>query len=417
MDFGYRRVILAKMDARKDFPILKRKINGKPLVYLDNAATTQKPRQVLDAVNDFYENHCGNPGRGLHTLSRDATEALESARAKVAKFINARPEEIIFTAGATEALNFAAHMICRTRGSGLSPSDSILTTVMEHHANYLPWKRECTLAGAKLKVADIAMGGKRGDELDMADFERKVGKGTKAVAATHASNVLGCVNPAKEMAKIAHDAGAVFVLDGAQSVPHMPVDVKKLDCDFLAFSGHKMLAPMGVGVLFGKYDLIDGAEPLLVGGGMVSKSYTEPPEYQKPPQRFEAGTQDVGGAVGLGSAVDCLQKIGMDKVEKHEEELTKRALRGISGIRGVETYGPKDRVGIVSFNVGGMADDDVAAIMDEQGIAVRSGHHCAQPLMRRLGIDGCARMSFYVYNTKEEVDNALGVLGKISSLR
>jgi len=393
------------MDVRKDFPILQRMVNGKPLVYLDNAATTQKPVQVIEAVKDFYENHNANLGRGVHTLGLEATEMFEDARRKVAKFINARAEEIVFTNNATQGLNMVA-MLYENR---LAKFDEVVTTIMEHHSDYTPWKVISQKTGAKLRVIDITDDG----SLDMGDYRRRIGNNTTVVAATHVSNVLGTVNPAKEMTKIAHENGALFVLDGAQSVAHMKTDVKRLDCDFMAFSGHKMLAPTGIGVLYGKYDLLEDMDPLFTGGGMVSKTYPGDIEFLKPPRRFEAGTQNVEGTIGLSAAIDYLEKIGMDKVHKHEVELTKHAM---DNLRGVDIYGPEERTGIVSFNIGKMDPHDVATMMDENGIAIRSGQHCAQPLMHRLKLEGTARMSFYIYNTLDEVDYALGVIKKIKSL-
>ncbi len=396
------------MDVRKDFPILKRRVNGKPLVYLDNAATSQKPKQVIDAVRDFYEKRNANLGRGVHTLGVEATEMYEDARREVASFINAEPEEIVFTLNSTQGLNMAAGYCCRD----LDGHDELLTTIMEHHSCYLPVAMACEKSGARLRIADITGKGR----LDMDDYAKKMDGKTRAVAAAHVSNVLGTVNPAKEMARLAHESGALFILDAAQSAAHMRVDVQKLDCDFMAFSGHKMLGPTGTGVLYGRKELLEDMEPPLTGGGMVSRVRPEGTEFLGTPRKFEAGTQNIAGVVGLGAAVDYLKKLGMGRVQKHEKKLTKRALRGLGGMEGVELYGPEDRAGIISFNVEGMDPHEVAAIMDESGIAVRSGHHCAQPLMRSLGIDGCARMSFYVYNTQEEADYALGVIEKIGSL-
>jgi len=393
------------MDVRGDFPILKRKINGKQLVYFDNAATTQKPVQVIDAVADFYKNHNANLGRGIHTLALEATEMYEDARKKVAKFINARPDEVIFTYNATDGLNRVALEYEKKLGK----FSEVVTTVMEHHSNYVPWKLACERKKAKFKVVDITDDG----ELDMKDYRKKVGRNATVVSAAYVSNVLGTVNPVEEMAKIAHENGAIFVLDGAQSVAHRKTDVKKLDCDFIAFSGHKMLAPTGIGVLYGKHDLLVEMSPLCTGGGMVEKTYPGSVEFLKPPRRFEAGTQNVDGAIGLSAAIDYLEKIGMDNVQKHDEKLAKYAFEELED---VDIYGPEERTGIISFNIPGMDADEVATIMDENGIAIRSGHHCAQPLMHRLKIDGCARMSFYIYNTKEELDYALGVIEKIKKL-
>lgn len=393
------------MDVRRDFPILKRKINGKPLVYFDNAATTQKPVQVIEAVEDFYKNHNANLGRGVHTLALEATEMYEDARKKVAKFISARADEVIFTQNATDGLN----RVALAYEKNLGKFSEVVTTIMEHHSNYVPWKLACERRKAKFKIVDITDDGR----LNMKDYEKKVGKNTKVVAATHVSNVLGTINPVAEMSKIAHQNGAMLVLDGAQSVPHMSVDVKKLGCDFMAFSGHKMLAPMGIGVLYGKHDLFGEMEPLITGGGMVERTYPGEIKFLKPPQKFEAGTQDAAGAVGLAAAIDYLEKIGIDNVQKHDEKLAKHAFEEL---RNVDIYGPEERAGIISFNIPRADADEVATIMDENGIEIRSGHHCAQPLMHRLKIDGCARMSFYVYNTKEELDYALGIIEKIKKL-
>jgi cysteine desulfurase/selenocysteine lyase len=397
------------MNVRRDFPILGRKINGKQLIYFDNAATTQKPRQVVDAVADFYLNHNGNVGRGLHTLSTEATEAYENARKKVARFINAKADEIVFTHNATHSLNLVAQSYGLRR---LGKFDEVVMTVMEHHSNYVPWRLVCEKTKARLKLVDI------GDDglLDLREYEKTVGKNTNVVSVTHVSNVLGTVNPVREMAKTAHENGAWFVLDGAQSVPHMAVDAKKIDCDFLAFSGHKMLGPTGIGVLYGKADLLEDLEPLITGGGMIQRTYPGDIQFLKPPQRFDAGTPNVGGAVGLAAAIDYLDRIGMDKIEKHEKGLTRYALSKLEKIEKIKLYGPEDKAGIISFNVSGLSPHDVATILDEQGIEIRSGHHCCQPLMNRLHTGGTARMSFYLYNTKQEVDYTVGVLEKLISL-
>jgi cysteine desulfurase / selenocysteine lyase len=392
------------MDVRSDFPILKRKVNGKPLIYLDNAATTQKPVQVLDAVRDFYENHCGNVGRGEHTLGREAGEAYEVARKKVASFINAKPEEIVFTSGSTAGLN----MVARGFECKLDKCSKVVTSVMEHHSSYVPLAALARRTGCSVGLVDV-----RNWKLGMEQYAREI-QGASLASVTHVSNVLGTINPAAEMAKLAHESGAAFMLDAAQSAPHMPLNVKKLDCDFMVFSGHKMLAPMGIGVLYGRKDMMEGLEPSLFGGGMVSKSCGGL-EFLKPPERFEAGTPNVGSAVGLAAAIDYLEKLGMESIRKHEEGLVKRALQGLASLD-AELYGPNDRAGMISFNLKGVSASDVATIMDENGIAIRSGQHCAQPLMCRLGIDECARMSFYVYNTEEEVDYATKVINKIEKL-
>ncbi len=392
------------MNVREDFPILQRKINGKPLVYFDNAATTQKPKQVLDAVTEFYENQCGNVGRGVHTLSRETSEIYEAARKSVAKFIGANPEEIIFTSNATHSLN----MVALSQESKLGSCDEIVTTVMEHHSNYVPLMMLAKNCKCGVSLVDMGQDGK----LKMDDYRHKVRPSTCLVSATHVSNVLGTVNPVEEMAKIAHENDALFVLDAAQSVPHMPINVKKLDCDFMAFSGHKMLAPMGIGVLYGKSDILEELEPMLVGGGTISHSCPGEVRFLKPPQKFEAGTPNVGGAVGLKTAIEYLDKLGMDKVEKHEKDLAKYTLDNLDA----EIYAAKDGIGIIPFNLPGVNADDVATVLDESGAAVRSGQHCAQPLMCRLHVEGTVRMSYYIYNTKEEVDYALDIIEKIKSL-
>jgi len=393
------------MDIREDFPILQRKINGHPLVYFDNAATTQKPGQVIEAISEFYKSHNANLGRGVHTLGREATELFEGARKRVAQFINAKSEEIIFTANATEGLNMVAQMYAPRLGK----FDEIVSTIMEHHSSYVPWRMAAERSKARLRLVDIS----DGFVLNMKDYEKKVGKKTAIVAAAHVSNVLGTVNPVKEMAGIAHENGAVFVADATQSVPHMPVDVKELGCDFLAFSGHKMLGPTGIGVLYGRYDLLEGFEPPIAGGGTITRAYPGDISFMKAPHKFEAGTQNVEGAVGLAAAIDYLGKIGMENVQKHEKGLTDHALDKLAGAK---IYHAEGGTGIISFNIPKIDADDVATIMDEHGIAIRSGHHCAQPLIHRLKIDGCARMSFYIYNTKEEIDSAVDVINKIKKL-
>jgi len=397
---------------REDFPILSRTINGGRLVYLDNAATTQKPVQVLDAMRDFYIRHGGNVGRGIHELSIEATEILQKSRDNVARFINAKPEEIVFTYNATSSLNLVAQS---WGADNLTSRDEIATTIMEHHSSVIPW-----MVVAKKTGADIAKAGITDEGLlDYDDFEDKVSEKTKVVALTHTSNVLGTVNDAERIAKLAHDNGALMVLDGAQSVPHMKVDVKKIGCDFMAFSGHKMLAPFGIGVLYGKKEILDETSPLLVGGGTVTSVSKDEITFVEPPEKFEGGTPNVGGAMGLATAIDYLEKIGMENVEKHEEELTAYALEKMSQIEGIEIYGPmdaKNKGGIVSFNMKDMQAHDVGTILNEQGIAVRSGHHCCLPLMKYLNINGSARASFYIYTTKEEIDCLVGVLKKFSEL-
>ena len=385
---------------REDFPILRRKINGKPLVYFDNTATTQKPVQVINAVKEFYEKHNANIHRGVHTLSQEASEMYEEAHYKVAEFINARKkEEIIFVRNATEAINLVAYSWGM---NNLKSGDEIVATVMEHHSNIVPWQFLEQKKGVVLKFVEINDDG----TLKMEEYERLITDRTKLVTVTHVSNVLGTINDVIKIGKLAHEVGALFFVDGAQSVPHMPVDVKKIDCDFLAFSGHKMLAPTGIGVLYGKEEILKGMEPFLGGGDMIHEVWLHKATYNTLPWKFEAGTPNIAGGVGLAAAIDYLERIGMENVREHEKELTEYALKEME-VEGVEVYGPLNvdiRGGVISFNIKDLNPHDVAALLDEQGIAVRSGHHCAQPLMRRLGVKGSVRASFYVYNTKEEVD-------------
>ncbi|MBI4015022.1 MAG: cysteine desulfurase [Candidatus Aenigmarchaeota archaeon] len=379
------------MNAKKikqDFPILKRKTQGRQLCYLDSAATSQKPRHVLKAMDDYYEKHNSNVHRGVHTLSEEATELYEGARKKVAGFINAGMKEMVFTKNATEAINLVSHTLDVKKGG------EILSSVMEHHSNIVPWQ----LCGAKVRYAGMDENG----NLDMGDYEKMISEKTRLVAVTHVSNVLGTINDVRRIAKLAHDVGALCLVDGAQSVPHMPVDVKKLGVDFLAFSGHKMLGPTGIGCLYGKKEVLDSMMPFMGGGDMIREVTLAKTTYNEVPHKFEAGTPDIAGAVGLGAAVDYLSSIGMGSVQKHEEILAKRAVEELSR-QGVEIYGPKKRAGVVAFNVHGLHAHDVASMLDEHGIAVRSGHHCAQPLMERLGISSSARASFCVYNDERDV--------------
>ncbi len=375
---------------KKDFPILARKIKGNQLYYLDSAATSQKPMQVLKAMNDYYEKHNSNVHRGVHTLSEEATEFYEGARKKVAGFINAEEKEIIFTKNATEAINLVSRTL------GVKRGDEILSTVMEHHSNIVPWQM---LNGVKVRYVDIDKNG----NLDMGDYEKMISEKTKLVAVTHVSNVLGTVNDVRKIAKLAHDVGALCLVDGAQSVPHMSVDVKRLGVDFLAFSGHKMLGPTGIGCLYGSKDVLDFMNPFMGGGDMIKEVTLAKTTYNEVPHKFEAGTPDIAGAVGLGTAVDYLSVLGMGNVQKHEEALATMAMEELAKLKDVEIYGPKKRAGVVAFNVHGLHSHDVASMLDEHGIAVRSGHHCAQPLMTRLGIVSAARASFYVYNNERDV--------------
>jgi cysteine desulfurase/selenocysteine lyase len=402
---------------RRDFPILGKKVHGKPLIYFDNAATSQKPRQVIEAVENFYRSQNANIGRSLHELAVTATEAYEEARKIVSAFIGALPEELVFTKNATESINLAAYSLLV---SGLLPRGSeIVVTRMEHHSNLLPWQQVARLAGASLKVVEVDDEGR----LLLDDLERKVTDKARVVAFTHVSNVTGVVNPVEEVCRVAHEHGALCLVDGAQSVPHLPVDVRRIEADFLAFSGHKMLGPMGIGGLFIRRELAERLEPPFPGGGAISlvdcSETSCTAEWLAPPHRFEAGTPNVAGAVGLAAAVEYLSRVGMERVELHERRLTERALKVLEEL-GVIVYGPKDlrdRAGVVSFNVPGLTPHEVAQLLDMEGIAVRSGHHCALPLVKRLGAPmGTVRASFYLYNTVEEVEAFGLALEKIVKL-
>lgn len=398
---------------REDFPIFKRKVHGKPLIYFDNAATTQKPIQVINAIKEYYESYNANIHRAIHTLSEEATQKYEEAREKVRKFINARSDkEIIFVRNATEAINLVMYAWGL---NNLKESDEIISTVMEHHSNIVPWQFLRDKVGLKLKFIDVNSQG----FLKLDELENILSKNTKLITVTHASNVLGTINPIKEIGKIAHDNGSLILVDGAQSVPHMPIDVKKLDCDFLVFSGHKMLGPMGIGVLYCKEEILENIQPFLYGGDMIKYVTLEKSVWNDLPLKFEAGTSNVEGAIGLGAAIDYLNKIGMEDIRKHEIELTKYAIDKLSNLPNLDIYGPKkaeERGGVIAFNVKNVHSHDVAQILDEDGIAIRSGHHCAMPLHQKLGIESSARISFYLYNMKEEIDNFIEALGKISKV-
>jgi cysteine desulfurase/selenocysteine lyase len=422
------------MDTRRiraDFPFLERIVEGKSLLYFDNAATSHKPRQVIQTLQTFYERFNGNIGRSTHTPGLEAEDLYRQARRNVARFIGAdAPEEILFLRGCTEAINLLAYsMLCSTESRlHLEAGDEIVLTMMEHHSNLLPWRMLRDLHGIELKVADLGEEG----SLDMDSLEFLLSKRTKLVCCTHASNVLGTINPVAEIGRLAHSAGALFVLDAAQSVPHLPVDVRVLGCDFMAFSGHKMLAPFGIGVLYGRKDLLDELSPFQYGGGMVRDIVSDEFAWDEPPGKFEAGTPEVAGAVALGGAVspdggrhlegavDYLTGLGMEWVRNHELALTEKALRGLEQIPGTRIYGPveaQNRGGLVAFNVersGKLIDDHlVAQLLDQAGIAVRAGGHCAHPLIRRLGVQGAVRVSFYVYNDLTEVDFFLETLEDI----
>ncbi len=396
---------------RKDFPILNRKVNGKRLVYFDSAATSQKPKFVLDAIKDFYEAHNANVHRGVHKLAEEATIAYEEAREKVAKFINAKPEEVIFTRSCTEALNFAIFGY----GMQLKEGDEVLITKMEHHSNIVPWQQLVKMRKLKLNYIDFDNEGL----LKQTEFENFIENGARFSGVVHASNVLGTINPIKEMIKKAHENDALVVVDAAQSVPHMPIDVKDLDVDFLSFSGHKMLAPFGIGVLYGKKGLLETMEPHTVGSDMIKEVHLDHAIWNDLPWKFEYGTNNVEGAIGLGAAVDYLSKIGMKNIREHDIKLVGYAFEKLSKIKKLTIYGPKDakkRAGLISFNLGDIHPHDLATILDEEGIAIRSGHHCAMPLHERLGISASARASFYLYNTEEEIDLLVKALEKAAQV-
>ena len=397
---------------RKDFPILERKVNGKKLVYLDNAATTQKPGQVIRAVSEYYEKYNANIHRGVHTLSQEASKAYENAHEKTAKFIGAKSmEEIVFTRNATESLNLLAYSLLRNAERG----KEIVLTKMEHHSNLVPWQQIAMQKGLKLKFLGLDEKGR----LDISGAEKIISDKTAIVGAIHASNITGYINPVKELAEISHEHNALFVLDGAQSVPHFPVNVKKLDCDFLAFSGHKMLAPAGIGGLYGKRELLEKMEPFLYGGDMIFEVWLEKSTWNKLPWKFEAGTPAIADGIGLGSAIDYLEKIGMENVRTWEKKLVDKTFGEMRGIGEIEIYGEneKERGGVIAFNVKGLHPHDVATILDREGIAIRSGEHCAQPYMRELGIEaGTARASFYIYNTPEEIELLCAGIAKAKKL-
>ena len=389
---------------RNDFPVLKRKVNGKPLVYLDNAATTQKPRQVIDKISDYYSNYNANVHRGIHKLSEEASAEYENARSKAAKFIGSKTCEIVFTKNTTESLNILAYWALRT----LKKGDEVISSVLEHHSNIVPWQmlRE---KGIKVKFVDVNDDG----TLKMDQYSKLITKNTKIVTVAHVYNVLGTINPVKEIGKIAHDAGALFIIDGAQSVPHMSVNVKQLGCDFLAFSSHKMLGPTGVGILYGTEEALERTTPFLRGGDMIKEVHLDSTKWNDIPWKFEAGTPNIADVIGFGAAIDYLSKLGMDNVRKHEEDLTQHAMKKLD-IKSVKIYGPrKGRGGAVSFAIDGVHPHDVATILDQEGISIRSGHMCAQPLMERLDVPALSRASFYVYNTKEEIDKLAEGLKKV----
>ncbi|MDQ0162053.1 cysteine desulfurase [Aeribacillus alveayuensis] len=385
-------------DIRKQFPILDQEVNGHPLVYLDSAATSQKPLPVIEAITKYYREYNSNVHRGVHTLGTRATDGYENAREKVRQFIQAKSiEEIIFTRGTTTALN----MVASSYGlSHLQKGDEIVISYMEHHANIIPWQQVAKETGAKLKYIPLQEDG----TIALKDVEETVTNQTKIVSLALVSNVLGTINPIKEIAEIAHKNGAVMVVDAAQGAPHMKIDVQNLDCDFLAFSGHKMCGPTGIGVLYGKKELLENMEPVETGGEMIDFVGLYESTWKELPWKFEAGTPIIAGAIGLAAAIDFLEDIGLDNIANHEHKLAQYALQRLSEIEGLTIYGPQERAGLVTFNIEDVHPHDVATVLDAEGIAVRAGHHCAQPLMKWLNVSATARASFYLYNTEDEID-------------
>jgi len=405
------KVLLNVPAIRKDFPILLRKVRDKPIVYLDSAATSQKPKQVIEAESDFYTRYNANVHRAIYELGEEATREYEGAREKVAGFLHAKaPSEIVFTKSTTESINLVAY------GWGikgkLKEGDEIVGTVMEHHSNHVPWHFVRDYKGIVLKHVGVTDDGR----LKMEEYEDLITKRTKVVTVAQVSNVLGTINPVREIAKRAHEVGAICVVDAAQSVPHMPVDVQALDCDFLAFSGHKMLGPTGIGVLYGKQGVLEEMEPLLGGGEMIREVHLGHASWNDVPYKFEGGTPNIAGAIGLGAAVDYLTKLRMDAVRAHEMELTAYALEQVHRLKGVHPLGVEDvsgRGGVLSFTMDHAHPHDIASILDVEGICIRSGHHCAQPLMERFNLPATARASFYVYNDVDDVDRLIQGLRKV----
>lgn len=395
------------IDLKKDFKILNQKVNDEPLVYLDNAATTQNPQQVLDILTKYYEHDNANVHRGVHTLAERATADYEAAREKVRKFIHAAStKEVLFTRGTTTGLNW----VTKFAEQVLTAGDEIIISVAEHHSNFVPWQQVAEKTGALLKIVYLKDGA-----LDIDDLKEKLTAKTKFVSLTHASNVLGSITPIKEIAELVHHYGAYFVVDGAQSVPHMKIDVQDLDVDFFAFSGHKMCGPTGIGVLYGKETLLDQMNPIEFGGEMIDFVYESHSTWTELPWKFEAGTPNIAGAIALGAAIDYLEAIGMNNIHRYEQELVAYVMPKLKAIDGLEIYGPEaveERSGVIAFNIQGLHPHDLATALDMEGVAVRAGHHCAQPLLNYLGQSSTARASFYIYNTKEDCDKLVDALLK-----
>jgi cysteine desulfurase/selenocysteine lyase len=408
-----QRSIVNSYELRNDFPIFRKKINGKELVYLDNASTTQKPYTVIDSITDFYSNYNSNIHRAVYQLAEEATNMYEQSREKIANFINVRPEEIIFTRNTTESINLVAHSWARTN---LKKDDVIVITEIEHHSNIVPWQILCQERGTRLEYVGI-------DGNGFLDLEYMIelisSRKVKLVSLSHMSNVLGTIVPIERIIKIAHEHDIPVLVDGAQSVPHMPINVKNMDCDFLVFSAHKMLGPTGVGILYAKKEYLDKMAPFMGGGDMIKEVFKFHTNYNDVPYKFEAGTPNIADVVGFSAAIEYLEKIGMENIRKHEIYLTEYALESMSSLDYITVYGPRDtkyRGGVISFNIADIHPHDLATIMNDHGIAIRSGHHCAQVLMERLDVPATSRASFYIYNTKEEIDkfvNAIKEAGRI----
>lgn len=393
-------------EIREHFPILHQDVNGHPLVYLDSAATSQKPIAVIEALEKYYKEYNSNVHRGVHTLGTLATDAYEEAREKVKNFINAKETaEVIFTRGTTTSLNYVAHGYAR---NVVKEGDEIVVTYMEHHSNLIPWQQVAKVTGAKLVYVPLQEDG----SISVEDVRQTVNKNTKIVAMTMVSNVLGTQNPIKEVAAIAHENGAVIVVDGAQSTPHMKVDVQDLDCDFYAFSGHKMCGPTGIGVLYGKRALLEEMEPVEFGGEMIDFVGEFDSTWKELPWKFEGGTPIIAGAVGLGAAIDFLEEIGMDNIASREHELAHYAYDRLDSIDGLTIYGPKERASLITFNLDDIHPHDISTVLDMNGIAIRAGHHCAQVLMKKLCVSATARASMYIYNTEDEIDQLVKGLVK-----
>ena len=396
---------------RNDFPILKQQVNGCPLVYLDNGATSQKPQSVIDAIVNYYTTTNSNVHRGVHTMSQQATDGYEGARSKVRQFINASDDrEIIFTRNTTEGINLVAHSYGRLN---IGPGDEIIVSNMEHHSNIVPWQMLCEEKGANLRVVPINDDG----ELLMDDYERMLSSKTKLVSITHVSNALGTILPAAEIVRMAHAHGVPVLLDGAQAVPHMPVDVQELDCDFYVFSGHKLFGPTGIGILYGKAEFLEAMPPFLGGGEMIKSVTFEKTIYNDLPYKFEGGTPDIAGAIGLGAAIDYVNDLGFDQIIAHEDELLRYGTDALSTIEGLKIIGTAEhKAGILSFVMDQAHPHDIGTILDEQGIAIRTGHHCAQPVMQRFQIPATARASLAFYNTKEDIDALVKGIDRVNEV-